>query len=64
MAAALAAQAYGWAKLPSLADAPKRTALARQVEQYVLATPGFPVEFERRTLTVPYRAATPPCRST
>lgn len=50
-----AAQAYGWAKFPSLADAPKRTALARQVEQYVLAAPGFPVEFERRTLTVPYR---------
>ncbi|MFI5645271.1 alpha/beta hydrolase [Kitasatospora sp. NPDC051705] len=51
----LAAQAYGWAKFPSLADDPKRTALARQVEQYVLAAPGFPVEFERRTLTVPYR---------
>ncbi|MFE6867885.1 alpha/beta fold hydrolase [Kitasatospora sp. NPDC057692] len=51
----LAAQAYGWAKFPSLADEPKRTALARQVEQYVLAVPGFPVEFERRTLTVPYR---------
>ncbi|MFJ9950511.1 alpha/beta hydrolase [Kitasatospora sp. NPDC091207] len=53
----LAAQAYGWAKFPSLADEPKRTALARQVEQYVLAAPGFPVEFERRTLTVPYRGA-------
>lgn len=51
----LAAQAYGWAKFPSLADDPKRTALARQVEQYALAAPGFPVEFERRTLTVPYR---------
>ncbi|MFJ1934822.1 alpha/beta hydrolase [Kitasatospora sp. NPDC088160] len=51
----LAAQAYGWAKFPSLADEPKHTALARQVEQYVLAAPGFPVEFERRTLTVPYR---------
>ncbi|MEV6978150.1 alpha/beta hydrolase [Kitasatospora sp. NPDC093806] len=50
-----AAQAYGWAKFPSLADGPKRTALARQVEQYVLAAPGFPVEFERRVLTVPYR---------
>ncbi|MFJ9605958.1 alpha/beta hydrolase [Kitasatospora sp. NPDC101176] len=51
----LAAQAYGWAKFPSLADDPKRAALARQVEQYVLAAPGFPVEFERRTLAVPYR---------
>ncbi|MER7706100.1 alpha/beta hydrolase [Kitasatospora sp. NPDC097605] len=50
-----AAQAYGWAKFPSLADEPKRTALDRQVEQYVLAAPGFPVEFERRVLTVPYR---------
>ncbi|MGW2873776.1 alpha/beta fold hydrolase [Kitasatospora sp. NPDC001225] len=50
-----AAQAYGWAKFPSLADGPKRTALARQVEQYVLAAPGFPVEFERRVLTVPHR---------
>ncbi|GHF51709.1 hypothetical protein GCM10018790_32000 [Kitasatospora xanthocidica] len=50
-----AAQAYGWAKFPSLADRPKRAALARQVEQYVLAAPGFAVEFERRTLTVPYR---------
>ncbi|MFD9686275.1 alpha/beta fold hydrolase [Kitasatospora sp. NPDC059088] len=53
-----AAQAYGWAKFPSLADAPKRTALARQIEQYVLAAPGFPVEFERRTVTVPYRGGT------
>ncbi|MFD8320416.1 alpha/beta hydrolase [Kitasatospora purpeofusca] len=51
----LAAQAYGWAKFPSLADDTKRTALARQVDQYVLAAPDFPVEFERRTLTVPYR---------
>ncbi|MFD7584698.1 alpha/beta hydrolase [Kitasatospora sp. NPDC059811] len=51
----LAAQAYGWAKFPSLADDPKRTALARQVGQYVLAAPGFPVEFERRMVTVPYR---------
>ncbi|GCD92981.1 alpha/beta fold hydrolase [Embleya hyalina] len=50
-----AAQAYGWAKFPSLADESKRTALARQVEQYVLASPDFPVEFERRTLTVAHR---------
>ncbi|MFE2411091.1 alpha/beta hydrolase [Kitasatospora sp. NPDC059408] len=50
----LAAQAYGWAKFPSLADGPKRAALARQAEQYRLAAAGFPVEFERRTLTVPY----------
>ncbi|MGW7446761.1 alpha/beta hydrolase [Kitasatospora sp. NPDC054795] len=50
-----AAQAYGWAKFPSLADAPKRTALARQVEQYLLASPGFPVDVERRALTVPHR---------
>ncbi|MFJ9697070.1 alpha/beta hydrolase [Kitasatospora sp. NPDC101183] len=53
-----AAQAYGWAKFPTLADEPKRTAQARQVEQYLLAAPGFPVEFERRTLTVPYGGGT------
>ncbi|MEV7021274.1 alpha/beta hydrolase family protein [Kitasatospora sp. NPDC093558] len=54
----LAAQAYGWAKFPSLADGPKRIALARQAEQYRLAAPAFPVEFERRTLTVPYGGGT------
>src|ERR1700742_2183558 len=36
-----AALAYGWAKFPALADQPKRTALAKQLEHYQLAAPGF-----------------------
>jgi len=51
---ALAAQAYGWAHFPTLADEPKRTALAKQLEQYQLAAPQFPANFERRVLTLPY----------
>lgn len=50
----LAAQAYGWARFPTLADQPKRTALARQLEQYQLAATEFPAAFERRELTLPY----------
>ncbi|NUP42129.1 MAG: alpha/beta hydrolase [Streptomyces sp.] len=49
----LAALAYGWAKFPTLADGAKRTALERQLEQYLLAAPGFEVAFERRTVQVP-----------
>lgn len=51
----LAALAYGWAKFPTLADAPKHAAFARQLEQYQLAAPGFGVEFERRVLQLPYQ---------
>jgi esterase FrsA len=51
----LASLAYGWAKFPTLADAPKRVALARQLEQYQLAAPGFGVDFERRVLDLPYQ---------
>ncbi|MFD9425771.1 MULTISPECIES: alpha/beta hydrolase [unclassified Streptomyces] len=54
----LAAAAYGWAKFPTLADGPKRSALARQTEQYTLSASGFPVDFERRVLTVPHRGGT------
>jgi esterase FrsA len=54
----LAAQAYGWAKFPTLADGARRVALARQLEQYLLAAPGFGIGFERRVLTVPYRDGT------
>src|ERR1700739_1806900 len=36
-----AALAYGWAKSPTLSDAPKRVAHAKQLEQYLLAAPGF-----------------------
>jgi esterase FrsA len=51
----LASLAYGWAKFPTLADAPKRVAMARQLEQYQLAAPGFGVDFDRRVLDVPYQ---------
>ncbi|MFJ1843931.1 alpha/beta fold hydrolase [Streptomyces sp. NPDC088146] len=54
----LAALAYGWAKFPTLADEPKRSALARQAEHYELASPGFPVDFERRIITVPHQGGT------
>lgn len=56
----LAYLAYGWAKFPVLADRAKRAALARQIEQYQLAAPGFPVPFERRVLDVAYQGATTP----
>lgn len=52
--------AYGWAKFPALADAPKRRAFGQQIEQYLLAAPGFAVSFERRVLHVPYEGATTP----
>ncbi|MUL47071.1 alpha/beta hydrolase [Mycobacterium sp. CBMA293] len=51
----LAALAYGWAKFPTLADEPKRTALHQQLAQYLLAAPGFGVHFQRDVLTLPYR---------
>src|ERR1700758_823351 len=54
----LALLAYGWAKSPALADAPKRAALERQVEAYEQAAAGFPVSFERRVLTLPFRDGT------
>jgi esterase FrsA len=50
----LAAQAFGWAHFPSLADQTKRSALARQLEQYQLAAPEFPVAFERQELALQY----------
>jgi esterase FrsA len=50
----LAAQAYGWAHFPALADQPKRAALAKQLEQYTLAVPEFSAAFDRRELTLPY----------
>ncbi|MET8828060.1 alpha/beta hydrolase [Streptomyces sp. NPDC004610] len=51
----LAALAYGWARFPTLADGAKRTALAHQTEQYLLAAPGFEVAFRRDVLDLPYR---------
>ncbi len=53
----LASLAYGWAKFPTLADDSKRRALQNQLEQYLLAAPDFGVDFERRVIDVPYRAA-------
>ncbi|WP_328602273.1 alpha/beta fold hydrolase [Nocardia terrae] len=43
------------ARFPALADVPKRTAMALQVEQYVKAAPTFGIHFERRVLELPYR---------
>lgn len=54
----LASLAYGWAKFPTLADDAKRKALQNQLEQYLLAAPDFGVNFQRRIIDVPYRAAT------
>lgn len=53
-----AALAYGWAKFPTLADESKRVALAKQLEQYRLAAPGFGVEFQRYVLELPYQGNT------
>jgi esterase FrsA len=54
----LAAQAYGWAKFPALADEAKRTASSLQLEQYTRAAPDFAVGFERLKIRVPYRDGT------
>ncbi|MTD17488.1 alpha/beta hydrolase [Nakamurella sp. YIM 132087] len=48
----LAALAYGAAKFPCLADAARRTAQDRQLEQYLQAAASFPVRFERRVLSL------------
>jgi esterase FrsA len=53
-----AALAYGWAKFPTLADESKRVALAKQLKQYLLAAPGFGVDFRRDVLDLPYQGAT------
>jgi hypothetical protein len=55
-----AALAYGWAKFPTLADEHKRVAQAHQLEQYVLASPGFGVDFQREVLELPYQGGTTP----
>ena len=56
----LAALAFGWAKFPVLADDAKRAALGRQIDEYQLASAGFPVNFQRRTLELPHLGATTP----
>jgi esterase FrsA len=54
---ARATLAYGWAKFPVLADDARRAALQHQVEHYLRAAEGFPVDFERRFLELPYRGS-------
>lgn len=56
----LAVLAYGWAKFPVLADDAKRLAFTRQLEHYKLASPSFPVSFDRRVLELPYERGTTP----
>jgi esterase FrsA len=51
----MASLVYGCAKFPCLADEARERALHRQLEQFHLAATDFPVHFERRTITVPYR---------
>jgi esterase FrsA len=51
----LAALAYGCAKFPCLADQTRAQALHNQLEQFQMAAKDFPVAFERRIITVPYR---------
>jgi esterase FrsA len=53
-----AALAYGWAKFPTLADEPKRVALANQLQRYQLAAPHFGVDFHREVLQLPYQGGT------
>jgi esterase FrsA len=54
----LASLAYGCAKFPCLTDAARVRAMQNQLEQFQLAAKDFPVGFERRIVTVPYRGRT------
>ena len=54
----LASLTYGCAKFPCLADPARATAMQRQLEQFELAAKDFPVTFERRIITLPYRGGT------
>jgi len=56
----LAALAYGFAKFPVLADDAKCRAQQHQLDEYLLAAPGFGVDFERKVLELPYRGGTTP----
>jgi esterase FrsA len=51
----LASLTYGCAKFPCLADPARVTAMQHQLEQFELAATDFPLAFERRIITVPYR---------
>ena len=54
----LASLAYGVAKFPVLANGARRRALRHQLEEYLLASSGFRVHFERRVLRVPHGGGT------
>ena len=54
----LASLAYGCAKFPCLTDTARVRAMQNQLEQFQLAAKDFPVGFERRIVTVPYRGGT------
>lgn len=54
----LASLVYGCAKFPCLTDPARVRAMQRQLEQFELAAKEFPVAFERRIVTVPYRGGT------
>ena len=51
----MASLVYGCAKFPCLTDPARETAMQHQLEQFELAAKDFPVAFERRIITVPYR---------
>jgi esterase FrsA len=54
----MASLVYGCAKFPCLTDSARVRALENQLEQFLLAAKEFPVAFERRVITVPYRDGT------
>jgi esterase FrsA len=54
----MASLIYGCAKFPCLTDQARERALHNQLEQFQLAANDFPVAFERRIITVPYRDGT------
>jgi len=54
----MASLVYGCAKFPCLTDQARVRALHNQLDQFQLAATDFPVAFERRVITVPYRDGT------
>jgi esterase FrsA len=54
----LASLIYGCAKFPCLTDEARARALQYQLEQFQLAARTFPVSFERRVITLPFRDST------
>ena len=54
----LAALTYGCAKFPCLTGAARVRAMDNQLKYFEAAAPDFPVRFERRIISVPYRGGT------